>query len=227
MNATKDKFFSIISHDLKNPFTSLLSISETMKENYDFFEEEEKKTSVQKIHGSIQHIYNLLENLLTWSRTQTGRIQFNPTSFNLSKLLEENCRLYMQTASKKNIRLLSDIGKDIMVYGDSNMINAVVRNLLNNALKFTPSGKKVEIGVHEHPDEVIVYIKDEGVGISAEDQQKLFRIDQKVKTTGTDGEKGTGLGLIICREFVEKNKGSISLVSVAGKGSTFSFSLPK
>jgi signal transduction histidine kinase len=227
INATKDKFFSIISHDLKNPFTSLLSISETMKENYDSFEEEEKKNSVQRIHGSIKNIYNLLENLLTWSRTQTGRIQFNPEKFNLSNLLEENCSLFAHTASKKDIKLISNYQDGLIVNGDRNMINAVVRNLLNNGLKFTATGKSVEVGTNDHPEEVEVYIKDQGVGISEEDQQKLFRIDKKVKTTGTAGEKGTGLGLIICKEFIEKNSGRIKVNSRPGEGSTFSFTIPK
>lgn len=227
INATKDKFFSIISHDLKNPFTSLLSISETMKENYEFFEEEEKRSSTERIHGSIRNIYNLLENLLTWSRTQTGRIQFNPEKFNLSELLKENFILYSPTASKKNIELVANYEEGIMVLGDRNMINAVIRNLLNNGLKFTFPGKRVEIGIHDHSESVEVYIKDEGVGISEEDRQKLFRIDQKLKTTGTDGEKGTGLGLIICKEFIEKNNGRIIVNSVPGKGSTFSFTVPK
>ena len=227
MNATKDKFFSIISHDLKNPFTSLLSISETMSKNYVSYEEEEKKMGVQKIHSAIQHIYNLLENLLTWSRTQTGKIQFNPAEFNLSELITQNYNLYQLAAGKKKVELRSHVKEGIKVFADLNMIDAIIRNLLNNALKFTPSGKTVEIGITDQGDYWEVYIKDEGVGISAENLQKLFRIDEKVKTTGTEGEKGTGLGLIICKEFVEKNNGQIKVTSQVGEGSTFSFTLPK
>ena len=227
MNATKDKFFSIISHDLKNPFASLLSISETMSDNFDSFENEEKRISVQKIHTSIKHIYHLLENLLTWSRTQSGKIQFNPTRFNLTLLLNENYNIYQLTANKKNIKLISNFQDDCSVYGDRDMINSVIRNLLNNALKFTPISKSVEIGTKEMANEIEIYIKDEGVGISNENLQKLFRIDQKIKTSGTSGEQGTGLGLIICKEFVEKNKGQIQVDTAPGKGSVFSFTVPK
>jgi signal transduction histidine kinase/ligand-binding sensor domain-containing protein len=226
MNATKDKFFSIISHDLKNPFTSLLSISETMKESFDTFEEEEKKTSMQKINASIKTIYNLLENLLTWSRTQTGRMHFSPEKFNLSQLLSEDLNLYAHTAARKRIRLEKHFEDPITVFADRNMINTVLRNLLNNSLKFTPAGKVVEAGVRDLTSFVEVYFRDEGVGISEEDQQKLFRIDQKLKSVGTEGERGTGLGLIICREFVEKNGGKIMVKSAPGKGSTFSFTIP-
>jgi signal transduction histidine kinase len=227
INATKDKFFSIISHDLKNPFTSLLSISETMHDNYEAFDEEEKKTSVGRIHGSIKHIYTLLENLLTWSRTQTGTIQFDPGEFNLSRLMEENFLLYEHIAAKKDIKLTLSAPEDITVYADRNMINTAVRNLLNNSIKFTGPGKSIEIGINEHPQETEVFVSDTGVGISEEAQQKLFRIDQKVKTTGTDGEKGTGLGLIICKEFVVKNGGSIGVESKPGSGSRFRFTIPK
>jgi signal transduction histidine kinase len=227
MNATKDKFFSIISHDLKNPFASLLSISESMNDNYDSFDDEEKKICVQKFHNSAKYIYHLLENLLTWSRTQKGNIQFEPVQFNLSKLLNENYNLYKLAAQDKNIKLLSNFQENCIVYGDREMINSVIRNLLNNALKFTPSGKSVEMGAHEKVNETEIYIKDEGVGITNEDLQKLFRIDLKVKTLGTNGEMGTGLGLIICKEFIDKNKGEIKVTSNPGEGSIFSFSVPK
>ncbi len=227
INATKDKFFSIISHDLKNPFTSLLSISELMSAKYDSFDEEEKESSVQRIHKSIKQIYNLLQNLLTWSRAQSGKIQFSPSKFNISELLQENYSLYILSANKKKVRLLRNFQNDIMAYGDRDMINAVIRNLVNNGIKFTLADKSVELGIHDHKNEVEVYIKDEGVGISKESLQKLFRIDQQVKTIGTDGEKGTGLGLIICKEFIEKNKGRINVKSEPGKGSTFSFTVPK
>jgi signal transduction histidine kinase len=142
INATKDKFFSIVSHDLKNPFTSLLSISEMFKDSYDSLEDDERKDSIGRIHNSMKHIYNLLENLLTWSRAQSNRIQFNPANFNLSKVLQENYNLYSLAAEKKKIKLEAHFNDDIMAFGDREMINTVVRNLLNNALKFTPTGKK-------------------------------------------------------------------------------------
>ncbi|HBH49397.1 MAG TPA: hypothetical protein DDX98_12190 [Bacteroidales bacterium] len=226
INATKDKFFSIVSHDLKNPFTSLLSISEMFKDSYDSLEDDERKDSIGRIHNSMKHIYNLLENLLTWSRAQSNRIQFNPANFNLSKVLQENYNLYSLAAEKKKIKLEAHFNDDIMAFGDREMINTVVRNLLNNALKFTPTGKKVYLEAKQIKNYQEVIVRDEGVGIPDENLKKLFRIDKKVKTVGTGGEKGTGLGLIICKEFVQKNHGEINIESEEGVGSTFSFTIP-
>lgn len=226
LNSTKDKFFSIISHDLKNPFTSLMSISEMMKENFALLEDEEKQTGIERINNSIENIYNLLQNLLTWSRSQSGRIDFNPTAFNISMLLQENTNLFKLSADKKNIRLLSNFNENLIALGDREMINTVVRNLLNNAIKFTPEGKSVKVNCDKCNGTVCVTIEDEGVGIPEESLNKLFKIDQKVKTKGTAGEKGTGLGLIICQEFIEKNGGKIKVSSNINSGSTFTFSLP-
>jgi ligand-binding sensor domain-containing protein/signal transduction histidine kinase len=226
-NATKDKFFSIISHDLKNPFTSLLSLSEMLKDSYGSLDEEEKKGSVMRIFSSVKQLYSLLENLLTWSRTQSNRINFQPADFNLSNLLWENYNLYGPVAEGKAIHLKAEIQENLNAYGDRDMVNTVIRNVLNNAIKFTPEGKSISLEVNENLNHYQVIIRDEGIGISAENMEKLFRIDKKIKTLGTDGEKGTGLGLIICKEFIEKNSGEIHVESIEGKGSTFYFTLPK
>ena len=226
LNATKDKFFSIISHDLKNPFASLLSISELMVENFDDTDEEDHRAGFRKIHQSVKHLLDLLENLLTWSRSQRGRIKYDPTRFNLSTLIQENVNLHKILADKKGIMLLSPDNQDIYAYGDRDMINSVIRNLMTNAVKFTHPDKKVEIKVEARKEEVEVSIVDEGIGIEEEYINKLFRIDEKFKSTGTAGEKGTGLGLIICREFVEKHGGEIRVSSRPGQGSTFSFTIP-
>jgi signal transduction histidine kinase/ligand-binding sensor domain-containing protein len=226
LNATKDKFFSIISHDLKNPFASLLSISELMVENFDDMEEQDHRAGFKKIHQSVKHLLDLLENLLTWSRSQRGRIKYDPTRFNLSTLIQENVNLHRILADKKGIMLLSPDNLDVYAYGDRDMINSVIRNLMTNAVKFTDRDKKVEVKVETHEAEVEVSIVDEGIGIEKEHIEKLFRIDEKFKSTGTAGEKGTGLGLIICREFVEKHGGEIRVTSQPGQGSTFSFTIP-
>jgi len=226
LNATKDKFFSIISHDLRNPFSSLLSISDLMVESFDDTEREDHKAGFTKINESVKHLLDLLENLLTWSRSQRGRIKYDPVRFNLSTLVQENINLHKLLAEKKGIMLLSPEVNEVYAYGDRDMINSVIRNLVTNAVKFTEKDKKVEIHVKPGEKDIEVSIVDEGIGITSEQLGKLFRIDEKFKSTGTAGEKGTGLGLIICKEFVEKNGGEISVQSAPGKGSVFSFTVP-
>ena len=226
LNATKDKFFSIISHDLKNPFSSLLSISELMVDSFDDTEKEDHKEGFKKINQSVKHLLDLLENLLTWSRSQRGRIKYDPVRFNLSALIQENINLHKLLAEKKGIMLLSLEHDEVFAYGDRDMINSVIRNLVTNAVKFTDKDKKVEIKVETNDKKIEVSIVDEGIGIPQENMGKLFRIDEKFKSTGTAGEKGTGLGLIICREFVEKNGGEITVESKPGEGTTFSFTVP-
>lgn len=227
LNATKDKFFSIVAHDLKNPFTSLLSISDVMVQNYELADEEEKKACIERVHHSLKHLYSLLENLLTWSRAQTGRLKFEPSTFNLSAVVQENTNLYKLAAEKKEITLEFLAGNEIKAFGDREMINTVVRNLVGNAIKFTPVNGKVSISINERAGMLEIGVTDTGVGITPENVEKLFRIDEKVKTMGTDGEKGTGLGLILCKEFVRKNGGDIKVRSVVTQGTTFSFTLPK
>ncbi|UCG27049.1 MAG: hypothetical protein JSV24_08730, partial [Bacteroidales bacterium] len=227
LNATKDKFFSIISHDLKNPFSSLLAISDILLENFKISPEKENISGIRKIQESVKQIYNLLENLLTWSRVQTGRLEFEPVNFNLSNVIQENLNLHRLAAEKKGIILLSDIPDDLMVYGDREMINAVIRNLISNAVKYTGKGGKIRCEVKTKGSFYEVLVIDQGVGISEENLQRLFRIDMKLKTRGTSGEKGTGLGLILCKEFIEKNGGEMIVKSIRDKGSEFGFSIPR
>jgi len=226
LNATKDKFFSIISHDLKNPFSSLLSISELMVDSFDDAEREDHKAGFRKINQSVKHLLDLLENLLTWSSSQRGRIKYDPVRFNLSSMIQENINLHKLLAEKKGIMLLSPDQGELYAYGDRDMINSVIRNLMTNAVKFTDRDKKVEVKVYSKEKELEINVIDEGIGIEQENMKRLFRIDEKFKSTGTAGEKGTGLGLIICREFVEKNGGEITVQSKPGEGTTFSFTLP-
>jgi signal transduction histidine kinase/ligand-binding sensor domain-containing protein len=226
LNATKDKFFSIISHDLKNPFTSVLSISELMATNFDETDPDDIRFGVNKIHQTNKHIYELLENLLTWSKTQRGNIAVEEVKFNLSRIIETNINILKLAAEKKHIEIVNNADQELCAVADREMISTVFRNLVNNAIKFTPPGRKIQINSFMNKKHVIVEVRDEGVGIAPEDKEKLFRIDDKFKTEGTQGEKGTGLGLIICKEFVEKNGGTIEVESSPGKGSTFRFTIP-
>jgi len=227
LNATKDKFFSIISHDLKNPFTSLLSISELMSDHYEYLDEKDKEQGIKKVHDSAKRIYKLLENLLTWSRAQSGSISYTPAYLDLEEIINDNILLHAEAAEKKSIKLEANISANIKAYCDCEMISMVVRNLLNNAIKFSPNGKSVKIEVEDLNTSWKLSVIDQGIGIALENQEKIFQIGTKFKAEGTSGEKGTGLGLIICKEFVEQNEGNISIISEEGKGSTFSITIPK
>jgi len=227
LNATKDKFFSIISHDLKNPFTSLLSISELMASDYKNLDEEEKEQGIMRVHDSGKRIYNLLENLLTWSRAQSGRTSFKPQQLELVEMVEENIDLLKEAAEAKDIIMVKSTPELALAFGDQDMFNTVLRNLLNNAIKFSPKGKLIEVKVKDIKSSYEISVTDQGVGIAEEHLEKLFRIDAKYKTEGTAGEKGTGLGLIICKEFVEKNGGHIKVTSVIKEGTSFVFTIPK
>ncbi|BAX78861.1 sensor histidine kinase [Labilibaculum antarcticum] len=226
LNATKDKFFSILAHDLKNPFSSLYSLSQVVDEGYANLEEEDKILALKRIHHSAELIYNLLENLLLWSKSQQGHIEYTPTKFDLSLQIHENINLHRIHAEKKGIHLRTDVGGNCTAYADPQMINTVLRNLINNAVKFTDSGKEIEVKVKKEEKFLEVEVRDEGMGISSDNLEKLFRIDMKYKTTGTSGEKGTGLGLILCHEFVLKNSGAIWCESELGKGTSFYFTIP-
>jgi len=226
LNATKDKFFSILAHDLKNPFSNLYSMSELISVNYENMDEEDKILTLQKINKSAEFIYNLLDNLLTWSKSQRGRIDYNPGIFNLSTLVQVNMNLHRIHAENKGVILESEVQDEIMAFGDREMINTVLRNLVNNAVKFTAKGGSVMVGVQENEGMLQLTVKDQGIGISAENIQKLFHIDLKFKTKGTGGETGTGLGLILCKDFVEKNGGRIWCESQEGSGSSFYFTVP-
>jgi len=226
LNATKDRFFSIMAHDLKNPFSSLYSLSELVVENFGQMDEEEKLVSMQKINQSSELIYNLLENLLTWSRSQRGDIDYAPENFNLTTLVEVNLNLHRVAADKKGITLTSDLPEDLKVYADREMINTVLRNLINNAVKYSSSGGRIEVKIKNLDQDLEVLVRDQGTGIAKDNLEKVFRIDAKFKSPGTDGEKGTGLGLTLCKEFVEKNGGRIRAESIEGSGTAFYFTIP-
>jgi PAS domain S-box-containing protein len=227
LNYTKDKFFSIIAHDLRNPFHSILGFTELLMRNYSDFDDAKKQEFVGLIYESSQHAHNLLENLLQWSRTQTDRIKYNPSKQSLSRIIDETVQVLNASLKKKGLIFSSEIQKDIFVYVDKNMIELVIRNLLSNAIKFTPSGGKISISAKDDGKFLVVSISDTGVGIDPEDLHRLFQFEEFHTTTGTAGEPGTGLGLIICQEFIKKHGGEITIKSELDKGSTFTFTLPK
>ncbi len=233
-NETKDKFFSIISHDLKNPLSALIMSSELLSDYYDKFSDEDRVKKIRQISESSKFLFKLLENLLLWSRSQTGAIKFSPEFLNLNKVINSNIELMKLQAQSKKIDLINTLKNELNFVFDEDMITTVIRNLISNAIKFTPEGGSVEIGAITKPSEGLepsegytnIYIKDSGVGMPEEIRNKLFRIDVNITLEGTNKEKGTGLGLILCKEFVEKHGGKIWVESEVGKGSTFWFSLP-
>ncbi|MEJ5244713.1 MAG: PAS domain S-box protein [Bacteroidota bacterium] len=226
LNATKDKFFSIIAHDLKNPFGALKNLSDILHSMYNDFSEEERIEIINEMHSTSIKLYELLENLLTWSRSQRGTLEFHPDETNLKYIVTSCVELLKGTADNKSIKLQDYVDDDLVVLCDVNMITTVIRNLMTNAIKFTPENGDITVFAEKTDHEVIVAVKDTGIGISDEDKQKLFRIDVHHTTIGTSQEKGTGLGLILCKEFVEKHGGKIWVESEIGKGSTFKFTIP-
>jgi len=226
LNATKDKFFSLIAHDLKNPFVAITSLSDLLVKDHQKLTEVEKTELVKLIKVSSENAYSLLENLLHWARTQTDRIKYNPKTFDLHTAIEENIKFHRISSERKHIKLHSSVPKNIMVYADLNMINLVIRNLLSNAIKFTDMFGKIMIYHKEENEEIELFIEDNGVGIDPAHVDKLFNIGDNYTNAGTSGETGTGLGLVICKEFVVKNGGNIKVSSLQGKGSTFSFTVP-
>ncbi|MCD4736378.1 MAG: tetratricopeptide repeat protein, partial [Bacteroidales bacterium] len=225
-NATKDKFFSIIAHDLTNPFNAILGFSRLLLDQFEVYNEEERKGMLENIYKATDISYRLLQNLLEWSRAQTGKLEIHPERIDLSILANENISLFKSMAQSKKIRMISEVDYNTIVFADRNMINTVLRNLIYNALKFTPENGKVKVTAEKQNGNYIISVLDNGIGIDEGDIPKLFRIDQQVKRKGTANEEGTGLGLILCREFVEKNGGTIFVESETKKGSKFSFSLP-
>ncbi len=225
--ASRDKFFSIIAHDLRAPISAFFESIETLSVKFHNFSTKEIKAFINEINISAERLFNLLENLLQWSSTKKGDIRFEPKNFDLSFLAWNNVKLLKRNAAKKNITLTSNIRDKCPCFADENMVAAIFRNLLTNSIKFTHPGGNISIDVRDtENDTVEVSVSDSGIGIKPGDVEKLFRIDIHYTTCGTSSEMGTGLGLALCKEFVEKNNGRINVASEPGKGSTFFFTLP-
>lgn len=226
INNTKDQFFSIISHDLRSPFASIVSFSRIMKRDIDNLSKEELQQLAAELDKSVNKINNLLDNLLQWSRSQTGKIIYQPIRFKLKDTIIENINLFRAIAHDKNIELTDRVDPETEVWADVNMCDTIIRNLLSNAIKYTNEGGSVVISSDLKGDMVEVSVADTGVGISPDDQKKLFRADNLHSTFGTKDEKGSGLGLLLCKGFVKKQGGRIRMKSTPGAGSVFSFTLP-
>lgn len=222
----RNQFFSIIAHDLRGPLGASIGLSEILAENIDEYSREETKEITEMLHQSNRNSYKLLENLLDWSQLQTGRIDYCPEKIELNTLIKENIELNKNAASNKNISLSFESNPFIEVDGDKNMIDTILRNLLTNAIKFTHTNGAVVVKMERHPLKAIISISDNGIGIPDNVKEKLFKINRKVTQAGTENEMGTGLGLLLCSEFVKKHKGEIWAESEIGKGSTFTFTLP-
>jgi signal transduction histidine kinase/uncharacterized protein HemY len=224
INVAKDRLFSIIGHDLKGPLNSLTSFSSLLLNHADQLTKDEIKMLSTDLDKSLKNLLALLENLLEWSRSQTGNIDFKRDVFDLTEVLNENVALLRGQAQNKKIAILSESKPNVMAMAHRNSINTVVRNLLSNAIKFTPEGGTIMLSV-EVGKQLTVSIADTGVGMAEASIQKLFKLGTKHSTLGTAKEKGTGLGLILCKDFVEKNGGTIGVESQEGKGSRFYFTI--
>ena len=223
--ASRDKFISIIAHDIKNPFTALLGFSEFLFKNIDNVDKEEIEEIARAMFQSSRLIFSFLENLLQWARLRTDRIEFNPVMVDLYAVTEGITELLTDNAQLKDISLNNAIPEGTWVFADEPSISTVLRNLISNAIKFSRKGGKVTVSSQVKDDLVHVQVSDTGVGMRQEDVAKVFRIDKSHTTVGTNNERGTGLGLKLCKEFVERNGGTIWVESTLNKGSNFTFTL--
>ncbi len=228
LNAEKDKFLSIVAHDLKSPFNSFLGLTQIMAEELPSLSMDEIKEITLSMRNSACNLYRLLENLLQWARIQQKTISFNPNKFILLPVIEESISITEEPAKKKGIELSLDIPEGLAIFADSLILQTIVRNLVSNAVKFTPKGGKISIRAKAVGDKDIeISIADSGIGMDQSMLDNLFRIDVQTSRKGTEDEPGTGLGLLLCKEFVEKHGGKIWVESELGKGSVFKFILPK
>jgi len=226
-NQAKDNFFSIIAHDLKNPFNVILGMLDLLTQEYKDYTDEERQKMLMRIKSASKKTIDLLENLLTWARAQKGIIPCQPEKFNISELIQENLLLSEPAAHHKDISITQLGEKNLIAVADVNMVNTILRNLISNAIKFTFPGGNIIIDTSYHDaDHILVKVQDTGLGMSEEHMNNLFKIEKRMSMKGTNNEMGTGLGLILCRDFIEKNNGKIWVTSKEGVGSTFYIALP-
>lgn len=225
-NASKDKFFSIIAHDLRSPFNAILGFSDLLQTEYREGSIENFPEYIQLISTSARQAQLLLENLLLWAKSQTGVLVYKPSEFIINDLIESIFDLLRSNAINKNISLTLDSDDSYIVNLDKQMIDTVFRNLILNSIKYTKDGGQVKVSIQKEHDSIKIIVSDTGVGIKPEMLGNLFKINHAVSTQGTKGEMGSGLGLILCKEFIELNKGSIEVESEPGKGSRFTVKFP-
>lgn len=226
LNATKDKFMSIIAHDLRSPFNAIIGFSDLMIKNFHQLDEETFLKGLKIIESASNHAYKLLENLLIWARNQTEKSQFSPEMLNLSQLVHEALKTIESTAVHKNISFSTSINKNLQVFADRNMLDSIIRNLVTNAIKFSFKEGKVRIKAILTENGVCISVSDKGIGISSDRLASIFEIDKHTNTNGTENELGSGLGLILCKDFVTRHNGEIWIESTLNKGTKVSFTLP-
>ena len=226
LNATKDKFMSIIAHDLRSPFNAIIGFSDLMIKNFHQLDEETFLKGLKIIESASNHAYKLLENLLIWARNQTEKSQFSPEILNLSQLVHEALKTIESTAVHKKISFSTSINKNLQVFADQNMLDSIIRNLVTNAIKFSFKEGKVRIKAILTENGVCISVSDKGIGISSDRLASIFEIDKHTNTNGTENELGSGLGLILCKDFVTRHNGKIWIESTLNKGTKVSFTLP-
>ncbi len=227
LNVTKDKFFSIIAHDLRNPFNLILGFSKILEERANTHTPEKVEKLAKIIKDVSLQTYELLENLLEWSKTQQNKIAFSPETINLKELVETKISHLEILANNKEIKLFHTISHSTFVNADINMLKTILRNLISNSIKFTEHGGSVFIASSDNRDYTEISVTDTGVGMTEAQIENLFKIQHQISTTGTNKEKGSGLGLILCKEFIEKHDGKISINSKKEEGTSFVFSIPR
>ena len=227
LNAIKDKFFSIIAHDLRGPFNGLFGLLDMVREDFDEIGVDEVKENLELMNEILRNLFQLLEDLLEWGRIQRNVFDFSPTNENISQTIKNVVDLYSINAKNKGINLILDIPANLFVEFDKKMISTVVRNLLTNAIKFTEPRGTIKITAKDETKQIIISVEDTGVGISNNNLHRLFNLTEYFSTKGTNNESGTGLGLILCKEFIEKHNGKMTVETELKKGSIFSFSIPK
>ncbi|ONG40008.1 hypothetical protein BKE30_08085 [Alkanindiges hydrocarboniclasticus] len=226
INQNKDKFFAIIAHDLKAAFHGILGFSEVLDTDFDELEDKTKREIASYLNESSHTTYKLLENLLEWARLENGAMPYRPKQLQLDSLVEETVAGLQFSAAQKNIHIEIQLQPEIWVHGDRHMLHSLIHNLIGNAIKFTPEYGTIRIYDETQQDKVIISVEDNGMGMTPEQVQRLFKGDHNQSTKGTHGEKGTGLGLLLCQQFVQQHHGLLEVKSSVGRGSTFSFSIP-
>ena len=227
LNAIKDKFFSIIAHDLRGPFNGLFGLLDMLREDFNEIGADEVKENLETMNDILRNLFQLLEDLLEWGKIQRNAINFSPTNENICQTIQNVVDLYFINAKNKNINLILELPESINITFDKKMISTVVRNLLTNAIKFTPPYGSIKITAKDETDQVKITVEDTGIGISDNNLHRLFSLTEYFSTQGTNNEGGTGLGLILCKEFIDKHSGKITVETELKKGSIFSFTIPK
>jgi len=221
LNTTKDKFIKILAHDLRNPFNAILGYSEMLTQNYSNYDDVKRQKFIKSIYESSANTYKLLEDLLEWAKSQQNNNHFNPKNLNLIYLVEDCIELTYYSAINKKIEIITEIEKDLVVFAEEEMLLTILRNLLTNAIKFTPLNGYIKIKAVEENSYINISVSDSGIGMTSKTLDSLFKVGETKLTQGTADEIGTGFGLLICKEFVEKHRGKIRVESKLGEGSTF------